>query len=354
MKQNEKQLLLNILGVQSYSYETTRMQKFIMDYVESLGLECIYDNGNIYVTKGVSDSYPCIVSHTDTVHRIIPDDHYTIIANDEFAIGYDRAKMSATGCGGDDKVGIFICLQLLKEYDAIKVAFFVDEEVGCVGSYEANVEWFNDTRFVLQCDRRGNADFVNEIYGTPLQSKKFRKAVKHILADHGYKPTSGMLTDVYALKTLGVNVSVANMSCGYYNPHSDDETIVFSDVDNCLNMCRTMFSELTDVYPHTAPTQSPRNYYGGYNSGYYGGYSKPYSSSAGGWSDYGDWDDWDTPNDKTVNNVSDDFYKDNEQCESCNEWANINTMSYSYDYNCLLCDNCASELSADTMPLPSN
>lgn len=354
MKQNERQLLLNILDVQSYSYETSRMQKFIMNYVKSLGLDYINDNGNIYVTKGISDSYPCIVSHTDTVHRIIPDNDYTIVANDEFAIGYDRGKMTPTGCGGDDKVGIFICLQLLQEYDAVKVAFFVDEEVGCVGSYEANVEWFNDTRFILQCDRRGNADFINEIYGTPLQSKKFKKAVKHILADHGYKPTSGMLTDVYALKQLGVNVSVANMSCGYYNPHSDDETIVFADVDNCLNMCRTMFTELTDVYPHTAPAQSPRNYYGGYNSGSYGGYSKPYSSSAGGWSDYGDWDDWDTPNDKTVNNVSDDFYKNNEQCESCNEWANVNTMSYSYDYNCLLCDSCASELSADTMPLPSN
>lgn len=349
MKQNERQLLLNILDVQSYSYETTRMQNFIIDFVKSLGLDYINDMGNIYVTKGVSDSYPCIVSHTDTVHRIIPDDHYTIVANEEFAIGYDRGKMAPTGCGGDDKVGIFICLQLLQEYDAVKVAFFADEEVGCVGSYEANVEWFNDTRFVLQCDRRGNADFVNEIYGTPLQSKKFKKAVKHILYDHGYKPTSGMLTDVYALKSIGVNVSVANMSCGYYNPHMDDETIVFADVDNCLNMCRTIFTELTDVYNHTAPIQSPNSYY----SNSYKTYSKPYTSNNDSWGDYGGWDDWDTPRDTSAK-VSDDFYKDNEQCESCNEWAHIKTMSYSYDYNCLLCDHCAAELSADTMPSPLN
>jgi hypothetical protein len=320
------------------------MEAFIMNYVKQLGLDCIYDNGNIYVTKGISDSYPCIVSHTDTVHRIIPDDHFTIIANDEFAIGYDRAKMSATGCGGDDKVGIFICLQMLQEFDAIKVAFFADEEVGCVGSYEANVDWFNDTRFVLQCDRRGNADFVNSIYGTSLQSKRFKKAVAPILKQHGYKPTTGMLTDVYALKSIGVNVSVANMSCGYYNPHMDDETIVFADVDNCLQMCRTIFKDMTDVYTHSAPVQSHTTYYGGYNN-------TNKSSSIdryGAWTD--DWDDYDTPIDKSVNKNDGndiDFYSSHEQCESCLEWGNYEVMDFNYDYNCYLCKNCSIEVAGD-------
>lgn len=348
MKQNERELLLNILHVQSHSYETKRMEAFIIKHIEHLGLECIYDNGNIYVTKGVSDSYPCIVSHTDTVHRIIPDDHFTIIANDEFAIGYDRAKMSASGCGGDDKVGIFICLQMLQEFDAIKVAFFADEEVGCVGSYEANVEWFNDTRFVLQCDRRGNADFVNNIYGTPLQSKRFKKAVAPILKEHGYKATSGMLTDVYALKSLGVNVSVANMSCGYYNPHMDDETIVFADVDNCLQMCRTIFIEMTEVYTHSTPVKSHSNYYGGYNNKYTPPPSTNYSGRDA-WAN--DWDDWDRPVDKAVEqdkySKEIEFYSTHEQCQSCLEWGNYDEMQYSYDYDCFLCHSCAPELESD-------
>lgn len=347
MNKNERELLLNILHVQSHSYETKRMEAFIIKHIEHLGLECIYDNGNIYVTKGVSDSYPCIVSHTDTVHQIIPDDHFTIIANDEFAIGYDRAKMQASGCGGDDKVGIFICLQMLQEFDAIKVAFFADEEVGCLGSYEANVEWFNDTRFVLQCDRRGNADFVNSIYSTPLQSKRFKKAVAPILSHYGYKPTTGMLTDVYALKSIGVNVSVANMSCGYYNPHSDDETIVFSDVDNCLEMCRTIFTHMTEVYTHTAPTTTSHNYYGGYNKY---DYTPPASTNPryGAWSE--DWDDWDSPNNKKLDNNDDkdiEYYSTHEQCESCMEWGEVENMDFSYDYNCYLCPNCSSELSYD-------
>lgn len=346
MKKNEKQLLLNILDVQSYSYETKRMEAFIIKYIEDLGLECIYDNGNIYVTKGVADNYPCIVSHTDTVHRIIPDDHFTIIANDEFAIGYDKAKMAPTGCGGDDKVGIFICLQMLKEFDAIKVAFFADEEVGCVGSYDANVEWFNDARFILQCDRRGNADFINNIYGTALQSKRFKKAVAPILNHYGYKPTSGMLTDVYALKSIGVNVSVANMSCGYYNPHMDDETIVFADVDNCLEMCRTIFTEMTEVYTHKADIKSSGNYYGGYGNTY-----KPSNSTYyeryGSYND--DWDDWDLKSSKKIDNDDKDidYYSTHEQCESCMEWGDMHKMDFSHEYNCYLCTNCSAELEYD-------
>lgn len=341
MKQNEKELLLNILNVQSYSYETKRMEAFIMNYVKELGLDYIYDNGNIYITKGESDSYPCIVSHTDTVHRIIPDDHFTIIANDEFAIGYDRAKMSATGCGGDDKVGIFICLQMLQEFDAIKVAFFKDEEVGCVGSYDANIEWFNDARFVLQCDRRGNADFVNSIYGTSLQSKRFKKSVAPILKQHGYKPTSGMLTDVYALKQLGVNVSVANMSCGYYNPHMDDETIVFVDVDNCLQMCRTIFTDMTEVYNHSAPVESTKNYYGGYGTTY----KSPSVDRYGAWAD--DYGDWDTPKHTKKEDKDIDFYSSHEQCESCMEWNHYEVMDFNYDYNCYLCKNCSADVVGD-------
>ena len=352
MKQNEKELLLNILNVQSYSYETKRMEAFIIKHIERLGLDCIYDNGNIYVTKGVSDSYPCIVSHTDTVHKIIPDKDFTIISNDEFAIGYDRARMSATGCGGDDKVGIFICLQMLQEFDAIKVAFFKDEEVGCVGSYEANVEWFNDTRFVLQCDRRGNADFVNSIYSTPLQSKRFKKAVAPILSAHGYKPTTGMLTDVYALKTLGVNVSVANMSCGYYNPHMDDETIVFADVNNCLEMCRTIFKDMTEVYSHSAPVTQSYTTYGGYNNKY-----TPPNPTASRYGTYYDWDDWDTKptinkDDKDKDDKDIEYYSSHEQCESCMEWGEVEHMDFSYDYNCYLCPNCSSELVYDNYQQP--
>lgn len=327
-----KQLLLDILNVQSVSYNTKQMEAFILNDIESMGLTAVYDDGNIYVTKGDSLSYPCIVSHTDTVHNIIPQNHFTIIANDEFAIGYDRDKMEPTGCGGDDKVGIYVCLQLLRDLDNVKVAFFRDEEVGCVGSYGADLKFFSDCRFILQCDRRGNGDFVNNIYGTPLQSKKFKKDVKPFLKHYGYTPTTGMLTDVYALKQQGLNVSVANMSCGYYNPHSAEETIVFADVSNCYNMCLDMCTMLTDVYDHTAPVVSQTYNYYGY--GYGVGSKYDYS----GWGEWKDWDKTTTTKDTKKDN---DFYDSHEMCECCQEWTEIANIEFNRDYDAMICNKCA-------------
>ena len=329
MKMKMKQLLLKVLNVQSESYDTTEMEKFIINDVESLGLEVVYDNGNMYVTKGTGP-YPCIVSHTDTVHKIIPQEDYTIIANDEFAIGFNKAKMEPTGCGGDDKVGIYICLQLLRDMDNIKVAFFRDEEVGCNGSYDANVNFFNDVRFVLQCDRRGNSDFVNEIYGVQLQSNRFKKQSAKIIRKYGYKPASGMLTDVYALAQIGVNVSVANMSCGYYNPHSDDETICFADVSNCLAMCYDLMIQMTDVYAIKREKVYAKPY----------SYSKPYKSYGGAWTDYDGWDNYYAPATKAAPSLDEDY----SICDSCTEVKAINDVTFNTDYNCYLCASCSKEL----------
>lgn len=327
-----KQLLLDILNTQSESYNTKQMEEFILNDIESLGLTAMYDDGNIYVTKGRALSYPCIVSHTDTVHKIIPQNHFTIIANDEFAIGYDRDKMQTSGCGGDDKVGIYVCLQLLRDLENVKVAFFADEEVGCVGSYEADLTFFNDCRFVLQCDRRGNSDFVDNIYGTTLQSKKFKKDVKSYLKYYGYKTTTGMLTDVYALKQQGLNISVANMSCGYYNPHSDDETIVFADVSKCFNMCFDICTSMTDTYEHTAQLVSQKYNYYGY------GYGVESKYDYSGWRD---WDDWDSTSDTKSSKKDVDFYDSYEMCECCNEWVEIDNIELNKDYDAMVCNKCA-------------
>lgn len=48
------------------------------------------------------------------------------------------------GLGADDKNGIWIALKCLRKYDSLKLAFFVSEEVGCVGSGKAVMDFFND------------------------------------------------------------------------------------------------------------------------------------------------------------------------------------------------------------------
>ena len=83
----------------------------------------------------------------------------------------------------------------------------------------------------------------NNISGK-LFSKAFSKKIKPILTHHGYKETSGAITDVGQLAENGVGVCVANMSCGYYAPHSDEEVVIFDDANNCLTMADRLIAEL--------------------------------------------------------------------------------------------------------------
>jgi hypothetical protein len=205
-------------------------------------------DGNIYITKGSADDYPCMVAHMDTVHDIVEDLYPLEI--DGCITGFNRVTMEQTGIGGDDKVGIYITLEMLEKFDVFKCAFFRDEEVGCVGSYDAHMHFFRDCRFVLQCDRKGNSDFITTASGVELSSNSFQEDVLPIIQRYGYNFASGMMTDVMALKENGIKCCVANISCGYYNPHMPNEYVNVYDVENCLEMCQTIISNLTKVYKH--------------------------------------------------------------------------------------------------------
>jgi hypothetical protein len=189
-----------------------------------------------------------MVAHMDTVHDIIDD--FRVVAIDDRLTGFDALTMTQSGIGGDDKVGIYIALECLRTFDEIKIAFFRDEEVGCLGSYEADLTFFEDCRFVLQCDRRGNSDFVINASGVGLSSEAFQDDVLPIISGYGYSFAHGAMTDVMALKESKVKCSVANISCGYYNPHCPDEYVDVVDVENCLSMCKDIIEWCNGEYPH--------------------------------------------------------------------------------------------------------
>lgn len=241
-------LLEEILNIQSYTHKTDRMTNYIASKCVEMGCYVYEDNGNLYVTKGDAENYPCIVAHTDTVHDIIRG--YKVIMDDNIAMAYDVINNKPTGIGGDDKVGIYIALQCLTDLPYCKAAFFRDEEIGCEGSYLADLDFFNDCRFVLQCDRKGNSDFINNIMGVELYGKSFRKAISPILKKYGYRERDGGMTDVYQLKENGLGIAVANMSCGYYNPHTDGEIVNFEDVRNCLSMVKDIM-RIKNTFKHT-------------------------------------------------------------------------------------------------------
>ena len=132
--------------------------------------------------------------------------------------------------------------------DHMEVVFFKEEETGCHGSSHAEMRFFDDCRFVIQCDRRGNSDLITNIGCTDLCSEKF---IQDIAPEHwGYKEGTGMMTDVEALKEKGLSVSAINISCGYYNPHTDEEITEKRDLEKCWRFVQHIIEDCTETYPH--------------------------------------------------------------------------------------------------------
>lgn len=232
-----RSLLRRTLSVQTASRQDQAMTAFLLAELKRLRCRVYRDRGNLYATKGVAQVYPTIVAHTDTVHELIPDHEWLVLSARGYWFGWNPLRQVTEGVGGDDKIGVFLALECLRRLPACKAVFFRDEEIGCLGSIQADLRFFDDSAFVLQGDRKGNGDFVRKAGQTKLHGAEFGDAVAPMLAKRQYKPhDGGMGTDVVALREVGLAVASANLSCGYYEPHGPDEYVIERDVANCLGL----------------------------------------------------------------------------------------------------------------------
>ncbi len=248
-------LLKQLFAIHSPSGREQKMINVLISHIKSLpgNIQLGKDKfGNLYAVKGCAETYPCIVAHLDQVQQTHSRDFRAIETRD-IIFGFSPKKKQFEGLGADDKVGIWIALQCLAKYDHIKVAFFREEEIGCRGSEQAEMSFFADCAYVIQCDRKGNSDIVTNISVTDLCSAEFIEAI--LPEQWGYKDCSGLMTDVLALKENGLGVSAINLSCGYYQPHTDEEIVIKRDVLKCLRFVEHIIDTCGDtIFPHTPQT----------------------------------------------------------------------------------------------------
>lgn len=244
------ELLKQLYKIHSPSGNERTMKNFIRRCVRKHipGAKTRTDKmGNLYIIKGIAQTYPCIVAHLDQVQRNHSKD-FIPTETKELIFGYSPRNRRQEGLGADDKNGIWIALKCLEKYKILKVAFFVEEETGCRGSSQADMDFFRDCRFVIQPDRRGHQDLITTIGWTELCSDEFLKATGY--EQFGYQETEGAMTDILALKENGLEISCINLSCGYYEPHTDNEFTVKADLLNCLYLIEHIIETCTGVYPH--------------------------------------------------------------------------------------------------------
>lgn len=283
MKKLNKNLLIELLSIQSTSNDDVEILNYIKTFIDNIPdiVTTIDEFGNLYCTKGSgSDGYKCVVSHVDTVHDLFQKRAVYEFEDKLFAYGmkiiskgttFESEKYSQVGIGGDDRCGNYICLQMLIHFNDIKVVFFRKEEIGRLGAKACNLEFFDNCNFILEPDRKHNCDFITTSAGIKMSSPEFVKTIQDILTNYSYKECVGVATDVDVLKSRGVKVCCANISCGYYDAHSDCEYISITDLQKCENLIFDIFNTFGNVrfeHEYSAPTYTYQytNYASNYNT----------------------------------------------------------------------------------------
>lgn len=240
-------ILTKLYKIQAKSGSETKMIQYLEGLLPLLGDNITIKNikNNLYVTKGTSDSYPCIVAHTDQVQDACKN--VSILRVEDLFVGFDFVQKKQVGLGADDKNGILMVIMALIKFPVLKACLFHGEETGCLGSTTCELDFFNDCRFILQCDRRGSSDFISNGASIDLCSKEFIQDCE--LDKFGYEEVKGSMTDVVTLKQRGVSVACCNISCGYYNPHTNYESTKISDLEKCWNFVQHILS-LSQTYHH--------------------------------------------------------------------------------------------------------
>ena len=210
------------------------MVAFVTEHVRQRGLDrcgriTVDEWNNVCIRKGKAVVIPCVAAHLDSVYPVRP---VKIVAQDGILFGVDQ-EGKRTGIGADDKAGVYVCLELLEQFEDIAVMLFASEEIGCVGAQHAPAAWFEDVGYVIEFDCPGSGLVSYTSSGTRLFANdgEFIATAAPVLQAHGLtRWQRHPFTDVMALRRR-FDLSCLNLSCGYHRWHRADEYVVVAEVE---------------------------------------------------------------------------------------------------------------------------
>lgn len=169
--------------------------------------------------------------------------------------------------GADDKNGVWILLKLLKKYKNLSFIFSTREESGgyIKDILEDNKEILKTIKYGLVFDRKNGSNLIGTKNNYCV--KEFEEDLLNLIKDFGYKSEHGILSDCNALAKY---ISCVNLSCGYYEPHTEKEYTKINELKNALKVGDVILSKLDKKYDKP----ELRKYYDNhiYNNYYFGNY----------------------------------------------------------------------------------
>ena len=83
-------------------------------------------------------------------------------------------------------------------------------------------------------------DFIKYTNGVQTFSEEHYDLIEPLLDKYGYSFNNGSCTDVGKLRQRGLQVSSHNLSCGYFNEHTDNEVIHIPSMNNALSLAQEL------------------------------------------------------------------------------------------------------------------
>lgn len=239
-------LMYDMMSVPTFSRFEYRMVTYLILWARKHNIDHKFDTyGNLYLTKGKPDEghfYPCVTAHLDTVQH--QQKAYLLAGSDlELRTRVNDKKqhevyISGMGTGSDDKNAILIALQMFEKFDALKGAFFLEEESGCVGSNNLDESFFDDVSYVIGFDspelNRAAWHLSNNV--KMFTADFYKTYMKPICDKWGMtKFYSETITDEMYI-TSKTGLVTMNFGNGGYKPHLDTEYFIIEELDHALSM----------------------------------------------------------------------------------------------------------------------
>lgn len=226
------------------------LKKAMRKHLEQQYSEVINADGFVFA-KGTVPIL--LVAHMDTVHKELPQ-----------IIEFNNGKISSPqGIGGDDRCGIYMISKIIQQHHC-SVLFTEDEEIGGVGASKFvhhNCSHGLEFNYIIELDRKGSKDAVFYECDNP-EFEDF------ITEGNDWKTNWGSYSDICDVAPA-LGCAAVNLSCGYYNAHTTNEYVVFSEMEeNIKKVCKLIERTTENDAFEYIEAQNPwgkYDVYGGWN-----------------------------------------------------------------------------------------
>ena len=232
------------------------LKKYVAKRLTEIGYKPTVKDGFVYAKGTVP---VLLVAHMDTVHGKQCRNIYRVYDKETNKTGLT----SPEGIGGDDRCGIYMVFEVIKELKC-HVLFTEDEEIGGIGAShfkKANIR--PDVNYIIEFDRKGERDAVFYY----CDNKDFTD----FICDGFYRESWGTFSDI-SIIAPHLKVAAVNLSCGYYEAHTVRESVIVEEMMKSVEEAKRIIRKKVDKpFEYIEEVDDwDYGYYGGWDD--FGGY----------------------------------------------------------------------------------